>query len=57
MWLVSYVNCVDIIAQVYLTPLSRFLFLDMLNLKLRIIIILPTDQLEKVLPTTCTTEN
>ena len=57
MWLVFYVNCVDIIAQVYLTPLSRFLFLDMLNLKLRIIIILPTDQLEKVLPTTCTTEN
>ena len=34
-----------------------FLFLDVPNLKLRIIIILPTHQPEKVLPTARTTEN
>ena len=42
---VSYVTCVDIIAQVSLTQWSIFLFLDIPTLKLRIIIIiLPTER-------------
>ena len=39
---VSYVTCIDIIAQVSLTQWSAFLFLDVSTLKL--IIILPTDR-------------
>ena len=50
MWSVSYVFCVDIIIQVSLTRLSVFLFLDVPTLKLRIIIILPTDRPEIILP-------
>ena len=44
MWLVSYVTCIDHIAQVSLSRSSIFLFLDLLTLKLRIIILLQTDQ-------------
>ena len=40
MWSVSYVTCIDHIAQVSLSRSSIFLFLDLLTLKLRIIIIL-----------------
>ena len=58
MWLISYITCVDIIAQVSLTPWLIFLFLDVPTLKLRIIIIIfPTGQPEIILPTACTTKN
>ena len=40
MWSISYVTCIDIIAQVSLTPLSMFLFLDVPTLKLRITVLL-----------------
>ena len=50
MRLLSYITCIDLISQVALTWWS-FLFLDVLDLKLRIIIIiLPTDWLETILP-------
>ena len=49
---------VDLIAQVSLTQLSSFLFLDVLTLKLRIIIIiLPTDRPETTHPAALTTKN
>ena len=57
MWSISYVTCVDIIAQVSLSPLSIFLFLDVPTLKLSSIIILPTDRPEIILSTACTTKN
>ena len=58
MWLVSYVTCIDIIAHVPSTQWSVFLFLDLPTLKLKIIIIiLPTEQPEIILPTACTTKN
>ena len=47
MWSVSYVTCIDLIAQVSLTWWSVFSLLDVLTLKLRIIILLadrPADQ-------------
>ena len=45
MWSVSYVTCIDIIAQVSLTWWSVFLILDVLTLEFKIILnILPTDQ-------------
>ena len=51
-WSVSYVTCIDIVAQVSVTPWSVFLFLDVPTLKLKIIInILLTDQPEIILPT------
>ena len=54
MWSVSYVTC----SQVSLTRWSIFLFLDMPTLKLRIIIIiLPTDRADTILPTAHTTKN
>ena len=57
MRLAWYITCIDLIAQVSLAWWS-FLFLDMLTLKLRIIlIILPTDLLETILPAACTTKN
>ena len=42
-WSISHATCVDIIAQVSLTPSSIFLFLDVPTRKLGIII-LPTDR-------------
>ena len=59
MWSVSHVTCIDLIAQVSLTQWSTFLFLDVLTLKLGIIIIiiLPTDLPEIILPAARTTEN
>ena len=59
MWWVSHVTCIDLIAQVSLTQWSTFLFLDVLTLKLGIIIIiiLPTDLPEIILPAARTTEN
>ena len=58
MWSVSYVTCVDIIAQVSLTWWSMFLFLEVPTLKLRIIIIvLSTDQPELILWTLPTTKS
>ena len=54
---ISYVTCVEIIAQVSLTTWSRFWFLDILTLKLKIIIVLPTNQPEIILLTTRTTKN
>ena len=55
-WSILYVTCVNIIAQVSLTPI--FLFLDVPTLKLRIIIIiLPTDRPEIILPTARTTKD
>ena len=57
MWSISYVTCVDIIAQVSLTPWSISLFLDKLTQKLRIIIIiLLTDWPKIILSTACTTK-
>ena len=57
MWLVSYVTCVDIIAQVLLTRWSIFLFLYSQTLKRGIVnIILPTDWPEIILPTAHTTK-
>ena len=56
MWSVSYVTCVDIIVQVFLTRWSIFLHLDFPTLKLRIII-LPTDRPDIILPTARTTKN
>ena len=54
---VSYVTCIDLIAQVSLIRWS-LLFLDVLTLKLRIIIIiLPTDRPETILPGARTTKN
>ena len=51
-----YVTCVNIIAQVSLTPI--FLFLDVPTLKLRIIIIiLPTNGAEIILRTARTTKD
>ena len=48
MRLVSYITCIELIAQVSLTWWSSFLFLDVLILKLRInLIILPTDWIER----------
>ena len=44
------------ITQVSLPRLSIFLILDVPTLKLRIIIILPTDRHEIILPTACTTK-
>ena len=52
-WSVSYVTCVDIIAQVSETWWSISLFLPTLKLRI-IIIVLPADRPEKVLPTTRT---
>ena len=58
MWVISYVTCVDTIAQVSLTPWSIFLFLDVSTLKLRIIIIiLVTRWPEIILSTARTTKN
>ena len=58
MWSVSYVTCIDILAQVSLTRWSVFLFLDVQTLKLKIIInISPIDQPEIILPTAPTTKN
>ena len=52
MWLISYVTCVDIIAQVSLTPRSILLFLDVSTLEFWIIIIiLPIDQPKIILLT------
>ena len=54
MWLISYVTCVDIIAQVSLTPRSILLFLDVSTLEfwiIIIIIILPIDQPKIILLT------
>ena len=57
MWSVSYVTCIDLIAQVSLTWWLAF-FLDMLTLKLTvIIIILPADQPKIILPTVRATKN
>ena len=57
MWSVSYVTCVDIIAQVFLTRWSIFLYLDFPpTLKLRIII-LSTDRPDIILPTARTAKN
>ena len=57
MWLVSYVNCDDIIAQVFLIWWSIFLFLDLPTLKLKIIIIiLPTLRPKTILQTARTTK-
>ena len=57
LWLVSFVTRADIIAQVSLPRLSIFLFLDMPNLKLRIIIIiLSISRSEKVIVTARTTK-
>ena len=55
MWLVSYVTCIDLIAQISLTRWSAFLFLDVLILKL--IIILPTARPEIIILTARTTKN
>ena len=56
--LVSNVICVDIIAQVFLTSWSVFLFLDLPTLKPRIIIIIvPTDRLKIIFFTARTTKN
>ena len=44
-------TCVDTIAQVSLTPWPLLLFLDAPTRNLRIIIILPTDRPEMILPT------
>ena len=50
---VSYITCVDIIAQVSLNWWLMFLFLDMPTLKVRIIIIIvPADPLKIILPKT-----
>ena len=59
MWSVSYVTCIDLVAQVSLNRQSTFLYLDVLTLKLRIIviIILPTDRPKIILPTACTIKN
>ena len=57
MWSISYVTFVEIIAEVSLTPLSIFLFLDKPTLKLGIIIILPTGRSEIILLTSRTTKN
>ena len=58
MWSVSYVTCINILAQVTLTRWSVFLFLDVQTLKLNIIInILPIDQPEIILPTAPTIKN
>ena len=54
MWLISYITCVVIIAQVSLTLWSIFLFLDVQTLKLRIIIIFLT---KIILSTARTTKN
>ena len=40
MWSVSYVTCIDLIAQISLTRLSAFLFLDMPTLKLRMMMMI-----------------
>ena len=51
MRLVTYITCIDLIAQVSLTWWSSYLFLDVLTLKRETaIIILPTDWLETILP-------
>ena len=55
--LVSYLACIDIVAQVYLTMLSIFLFLYVPTLKFGIIVILPTNQPEIILSTARTTKN
>ena len=57
MWLISYATCVDIIAQVFLTPRSVFLFLAVATLKVRIIIIFLTPQPVIILSTVHTTKN
>ena len=58
LWSISYVTCVEIIAEVSLTPLSIFLFSDKPTLKLGIIIIiLPTGRSEIILLTSRTTKN
>ena len=55
---VSHVTCVDLIAQVFLTPRSIFLFLDVPTRNFRIIIIiLPTDRPDIILQTARTTNN
>ena len=53
MWFISYVTCVDIIAQVSLTPRSILLFLDVSTLEfwIIIIIILPINQPKIILLT------
>ena len=56
MWSISYVTCVDIIAQVSLIQWSIFLFLDVSTVKLRIII-LSTDRPEIILSKARTTKN
>ena len=57
MWSVSYITCIDLTDQVSLTRRSSF-FLDVLTLKLRIIIILlPTDRPETILPVARTTKH
>ena len=53
---VSYITCIDLVAQVSLAWWSWFLFLDVLTLKRKIIIILPTDWLETILPAANTTK-
>ena len=60
MWsiLISCVACVDIIAQISLTPWSVVLFLYVSTLELNIfVIILPTDWPVIILATACTTKN
>ena len=56
MWSVSYVTCVDIIAQVSLLSMINVLFLDVLILKLGNII-LPAGRPEIIPRTACTTKN
>ena len=56
MWSVLYLTCVDIIAQISLTPWSAFLFSNVPTLRLSTVIILPSDQPEIILPTACTTK-
>ena len=57
MWSISYVTFVSIIAQVSLTRLSIFLFLDVPTQKLSIIFILPTDRPEIIISTARKTKN